>query len=340
MVKDRTSNPGRERETMRDMIYESQVVDDDTGDKNTLQVELAPLAEQMTRAGKEGKSPYLVIFDGMNMGSYIPLEDTPLLLGRDETCDVVINDAGISRQHARLQLSPKGRVEVFDLRSTNGTYINGKRITHGTMKVGDKILFGQRTLAKFVMEDSLDRLYEQELWSSCTRDGLTGISNRSYFKKRLVGAQAFALRHNLPYSVFMFRVSNLKDINANYGMQAGDQALVQLVRTISDIVRQEDVFSRYDGNRLAILSMGMDHIGAEAISERIVFESSGRPILLPGIERTEIQVNITVGTVSVLPPSSAEPKAVLAAAEANLKSADFEGRRPVVSARIESSEGF
>jgi diguanylate cyclase (GGDEF)-like protein len=320
------------------MIHESQISDGSSDGKNTLQVELAPLAEQMTRAGKEGKSPFLVIFDGMNMGSYITLEDKPLLIGRDaSSCDVVIDDAGISRQHARLQLNNRGRVEVFDLRSTNGTYINGKRVSNGTMKPGDKVLFGQRTLAKFVMEDSLDRLYEQELWSSCTRDGLTGITNRSYFRKRLSSAQGFALRHNLPYTVFMFRVSNLGDINANHSMQAGDQALVQLVRTISDVIRQEDVFSRFDGNRLAILSMGLDHIGAEAICERIVFEASERRISLPGELRVEIQVHVTVGAVSLLPPTHAEPKNILSTVEANLKTATFEGGRPVVAVRFESN---
>lgn len=328
----------KERQTIRDIVYESQV-DQRTEfeDKDTLQIELAPLAEQMTRAGKEGKSPFLVIFDGMNMGNYIPLDDAPVVLGRDDDCDVVINDAGISRRHARVQLTQKGKVEVFDLKSTNGTYINGKRISSGVMKPGDKILFGQRTLAKFVMEDSLDRLYEQELWSSCTRDGLTGISNRTYFKKRLSHTQAFAIRNSLPYSVFMFRVSNLTNINSNYGMQAGDQALVQLVRTISDIIRQEDVFSRYDGNRFAILAMGLDYMGAQSIAERIVAEASHRQISIPGTTNIEVQVYVTVGMVSVLPPTTADPHTILTAVENNLMAADFLKGRPIAAARLESA---
>jgi diguanylate cyclase (GGDEF)-like protein len=330
---------GKERETMRDMVHESQIRDEGRErDKNTLQVELAPLAEQMARAGKEGRTPFLVILDGLNMGHHIPLTTAPMLLGRDDDCDVVLTDAGISRHHARLQLIDRGRVEVFDLRSTNGTYINGKRISTGVLKQGDKILFGQRTLAKFVMEDSLDRLYQEELWSSCTRDGLTGISNRSYLRKRLSTAYAFASRQRLPFAVIMFRVFNLKEINRVHGMQTGDQALVQLVRIVSDCIRSEDVFSRYSGNRLVVLSVGLDHFGTQAMAERIVNASSAWRITIPGAaEMEEVPFQVTVGAVSVLPPATVDPNAVITMVEKNLLSADYTLGRSIVAARIETS---
>ena len=329
----------RERETMRDMVREAQlesVVEPDS-ESNTVQIELAPLAEQMSRAGKEGRSPFLVIFDGINMGRQIPLITEPMLLGRDDSCDIVIKDAGISRRHARLHIIERGRIEVFDLKSTNGTYINGKRVSYGILRTGDKILFGQRTLAKYVMEDPLDRLYQEELWASCTKDGLTGISNRAYFKRRLNSTRAFALRHLLPYSVILFRVANLGSINLSYGMQAGDQAVVQLVQTISDRIRAEDVFSRFEGNRLAVLAVGLDHDGVRAMCERIVAESKRRALVIPGDIEVGMPLHVTVGAVTVFPPSRVDSKSVLSTAEQNLESADAGDGRAIIAARIEPS---
>lgn len=64
------------------------------------------------------------------------------VLGRDPTCDQVLNYPMISRQHARLLRSAKGIV-LEDLHSTNGTFINGKRV-RGTVLVrpGDVISLG------------------------------------------------------------------------------------------------------------------------------------------------------------------------------------------------------
>ena len=331
------SDMGKERQTMRDMIHESRIREvAERSDKNTIQVELAPLAEQMIRAGKEGKSPFLVLFDGMNMGYHIPISTEPMLLGRDESCDVVVNDAGISRHHARLQLIDRGRIEVFDLKSTNGTYINGRRIENGVLKDGDKILFGQRTLAKFVLEDSLDRLYQEELWSSCTRDGLTGINNRAYFRKRLTSAYSFAKRHNTPFAVLMFRVFNLRDINEGHGMQTGDQALVQLVRIVSDHIRAEDVLSRYAGNRLALLSIGLDHLGTQAIAERILDEATIRRISIPGALDMGVPLQVVAGTVTVFPAAAVDAQNIIKSVDNSLMNADPNLGRKIVSVRIES----
>lgn len=51
-------------------------------------------------------------------------------IGRDLNCDIVINDSSdvISRRHALLNISPSGKMTIID-QSSNGTYVNGIRIT-------------------------------------------------------------------------------------------------------------------------------------------------------------------------------------------------------------------
>lgn len=53
--------------------------------------------------------------------------DQELIIGRDDTCQVIIQDRQVSRFHARLTVTPEG-VMLEDLASKNGTYVNGSRL--------------------------------------------------------------------------------------------------------------------------------------------------------------------------------------------------------------------
>ena len=65
----------------------------------------------------------LEIVEGPGAGRQIALRG-PLVLGRDQTADVVLEDGQISRRHARVTPSASGGIVVEDLESTNGTYVN------------------------------------------------------------------------------------------------------------------------------------------------------------------------------------------------------------------------
>src|SRR5919112_1773042 len=65
-----------------------------------------------------------------------------LVVGRGVTSDIAIYDPTISRRHAELTVGPDG-VQVQDLGSSNGTCINGTRITSGRLNPNDSITFGK-----------------------------------------------------------------------------------------------------------------------------------------------------------------------------------------------------
>lgn len=70
-----------------------------------------------------------------------------LLVGRLTECDIVIDEALVSRMHARVCVTSEG-VTLEDLHSTNGVYVNGARIVHAvTLNVGDRALVGTQELA-------------------------------------------------------------------------------------------------------------------------------------------------------------------------------------------------
>lgn len=78
---------------------------------------------------------------GSVFGRSYPLV-APLTVGRAPESGLYLDDSGISRQHARLRPLDYG-VEVEDLGSTNGSFINGHRVTVGIAAVGDEIAFDQ-----------------------------------------------------------------------------------------------------------------------------------------------------------------------------------------------------
>jgi pSer/pThr/pTyr-binding forkhead associated (FHA) protein len=64
-------------------------------------------------------------------------------IGRAPRADFVIDAVMVSRLHCRLTASAAGALEVLDLKSTNGTFVNGRRINRGVLAPGDRLKVGR-----------------------------------------------------------------------------------------------------------------------------------------------------------------------------------------------------
>jgi len=84
-----------------------------------------------------------VMRSGPTIGKVFPLEAQEISIGRDSTNTVAINDAEVSRRHARMELRGSAYV-IQDLGSTNGTFINGIRVSGlQALNPGDTVAFGE-----------------------------------------------------------------------------------------------------------------------------------------------------------------------------------------------------
>src|SRR5689334_23596571 len=79
-------------------------------------------------------------------GRRVDLRAGAVTIGRSRGCGVVLRDPSVSRTHALLSLSG-GRATLQDLRSSNGTYVNGRRIDVDTpLAEGDRVVIGETAL--------------------------------------------------------------------------------------------------------------------------------------------------------------------------------------------------
>jgi predicted component of type VI protein secretion system len=96
-----------------------------------------------------GATYRLIVRTGPNPGVVIDLTKEVSMMGRDVTNDVVLGDAEVSRQHARLTRTPAGFV-LEDLGSTNGTFVNGDRLAAPrVLNAGDLLGLGENVTLTF-----------------------------------------------------------------------------------------------------------------------------------------------------------------------------------------------
>ena len=124
------------------------------------------------------RRPVLVALGGELLATPIPLERAEVTLGRALDADVRVNDAKASRLHACIttEVDPDSGTAVFrlkDLKSTNGTLLNGRSVTEAILNHGDKILIGHQ-LFRFELLDEIDRAFQQHIHRLIGHDELTG----------------------------------------------------------------------------------------------------------------------------------------------------------------------
>jgi len=98
-------------------------------------------SSNLSALGEEQPVPTLHGTRGATKGLEIELQEGDCDVGRDPNLYLVIDDASVSRQHARLTVRGD-TFSVVDMRSSNGTFVNGKRVEQSALVSGDLVRFG------------------------------------------------------------------------------------------------------------------------------------------------------------------------------------------------------
>lgn len=109
-------------------------------------LDLVALAAEVHTETVEVKLARLAVLYGPDRGKEVNLTAVHNIVGRDPTCYLRLEDEGISRFHASLKQQADGTVVIKDLDSTNGTFVNGRRVKRATLSQGDHISLGVNTI--------------------------------------------------------------------------------------------------------------------------------------------------------------------------------------------------
>ena len=101
------------------------------------------------------------------------------------------------------------------------------------------------------------------------KDSLTGIYNRQYFEQLANIELLKAKRFQTDLCIVMIDIDEFKKINDNHGHHAGDLVLKEFTKTITNNIRDFDVFGRFGGDEFILLMSNTDHTEAALIIKRI-----------------------------------------------------------------------
>ena len=125
-------------------------------DRRNVEMPLRPTLAEGMLAPVAGELN-LEVIEGPDAGKQI-MVDHPIVIGRDAQSDLVLEDAEVSGQHARITPAPDGSATVEDLGSTNGTFVNQNELMGPAhLDAGDELLIGVSVIQLRTADDFRSR---------------------------------------------------------------------------------------------------------------------------------------------------------------------------------------
>lgn len=212
--------------------------------------------------------PCLTQLSGLGSGQVFNLKNKTLKIGRDSSCGIWVEDPHISRVHATI-VDHNGKTNITDENSTNGVFINGKKIQSSELNNGDRLLIGTRLYFKFSYEFADYQRVQNQKYLEANCDSLTKLYNKRYFTDILSREFSYSRRNKTPLSLLMIDIDFFKKINDSYGHLAGDYVLSRVGEMLKKGLRHENLACRYGGEEFAAILRNTPAWSAEVVAERV-----------------------------------------------------------------------
>jgi len=288
-------------------------------------------------SGGRERRPVLVFLRGELLAAPIPLERDEVVLGRALEADVRVDDARASRLHASITTerdpaTGEARFRVRDLQSTNGTVLNGERVSDALLQDGDKLLVGEH-LIRFDLLDDIDREFQRHIHRLLAHDELTGLLTSKSFFSELRREAARAEAEGRPFCVLMMDIDHFKEVNDRHGHLVGSQTIADVAAVIRDAMRAGDVAARFGGEEFAAFLLNADCAQGIVAAERV--RASVEGYLFSATRRGSsaeitrpLRLTISVG-VAAYPDDARDPIELVELADTALYRAKNSGRNLV-----------
>lgn len=269
----------------------------------------------------------LIVVRGDQQGKRYELEKASMSIGRDRTCDIVLNDPKVSRRQALIQKNGD-TVTWVDGGSTNGTFINDHRLdpcASFVLSKEDMIRIGG-TVLKYLPHGALEIRYIGLLEAKANTDPLTKIYNKGYVLEALQAEFKRAKALNTSLSVLFLDLDHFKHVNDTHGHDAGDRVLIEtsnLLRNAASI--NHGILGRFGGEEFVALLPGHAQKDALALAEFIRNTVEKQPFRL---EDRTIHMTASIG-IACLSEDISEAMDLLKRADKAVYQAKNSGRNRV-----------
>jgi diguanylate cyclase (GGDEF)-like protein/PAS domain S-box-containing protein len=171
-----------------------------------------------------------------------------------------------------------------------------------------------------VQDISERKAREGHLTDLVDQDFLTGLFNRRRFEQELAKEVRRAGRYEVPGAVLLIDLDHFKEVNDQFGHQAGDDLLKTVAVALRHAVRQSDTLARLGGDKFAVILPHTDGERAQIVAESIIRALRGQPAAL-GNEFIHTTASVGVAAFDDLTPAE-----VLACVDFSMYDAKKAGR--------------
>ena len=217
----------------------------------------------------EPARPNLENASGVSVAVYLLPRGTELTVGRAPENDVCLPDLNVSQHHARVGATAEGDIVIEDLNSTNGTFVNGEKITRRTLGDRDLVLIRPHYVLKFCCQANPVPETTDNDKSDAAPVVRTGLQDRQHLLMEMDESFFESKTHNKQLALLMFEVDHIDAITKAFGPAAGEAVLREMTGIVNGVPGQDDVFAQYENRIFGVLLRNQDEASAAAGAQRI-----------------------------------------------------------------------
>lgn len=168
--------------------------------------------------------------------------------------------------------------------------------------------------------------YEAQLVNIAHHDQLTGLMNRNFLKEKFDQTRAYADRHQSPFAVLFIDLDGFKQMNDQYGHDAGDEILKVTAKRLQNHLRLTDLCFRLGGDEFLVVYTDVAEIETAQSLAQSLLEAINGPI---PFEQNELSVAASIGIRYYHPNETCSTEQLVKDADAAMYHAKQSGRNHV-----------